>query len=81
MNSMHPRLHLEVTLASGHNLECLVDGIQHTLEFGSLVQALPQGGGCLVTSPLIVGTVFLEDLVDHVLGTEAPGGFWSQEVG
>ena len=44
MDSMQPFLHLEVTLTSRGILQCLVDGVQLIIEFGSLAQALPQKG-------------------------------------
>ena len=76
---MQPPFHLEVTLASRGNCQCLVDGIQLITEFGS--QALPQRGGHFVPSPLIVLSILPEDLVNHILETEVPSGPRGQEVG
>ena len=81
MVSTQPLLHLEVTLVNRGNLQCLVDSVQLITEFGSSALALPQREGCFVPSPLIVLPIFSEDLVNHVLETEAPGSPWSQEVG
>ena len=78
---MQPFLHLEVSQAGRCNLQGLVDGIQLIMEFGSSTQALPQRGGHFVPSPLIVHPILPEDLVNHILESETPGGSRSQEVG
>ena len=81
MDSTQPLLHLEASLPNRGNLQCLVDGIQLVTELGSLAQALPQRGGHFIPSPLIVLPILQEDLVNHVLESEAPGGPRSQGVG
>ena len=76
---MQPFLHLKASQASRGNLQGLVDGIQLITEFGSLAQALPQRGGRLILSPLIVHPILPEDLVNHVLKLETPGSPRGQE--
>ena len=60
-------------------------GLRHSIklvtEFGSPVAAFLQRGSQLIALPLIMPPILPEDLVNHVLGLEAPGGSRGQEVG
>ena len=51
------------------------------MEFGSPAAAFLQRGSQLITLPLVMPPILPEDLVNHVLELEAPGGSRVQEVG
>ena len=51
------------------------------MEFGSPAAAFSQRGSRLIMLPLIMPPILPEDLVNHVLELEAPGGSRGQEVG
>ena len=60
-------------------------GLQHSIklitEFGLPVAAFSQRGSRLGVLPLIMPLILPEDLVNHILQLEAPGGSGAQEVG